>query len=169
MVFVLQRMMKPTYKILLIILFLPLHCFGQIQDTSMRVIKTGNWMELSFKAINKAGETVPFIMVQEMPQYPGGWDSLSKFLLRNLNYPKKAIDLNIEGRVYTSFTVDSKGKVGNCKTFRGVNPVLDSTCLHIVSIIPDWTPFKSTDNQILIQYLLPVRFILTRDGLSKKK
>src|SRR4030042_2101893 len=161
--------MKSIYNILLNILLLPLPCFGQILDSSLKVIETGNWIELSYKAINKEGETVPFIMVQEMPQYPGGWDSLSKFLLRNLNYPKKAIDNNIEGKVYTSFTVDCKGKVGNVKTFRGVNPELDSTCLYVVSIIPNWSPFKSTDDQILIQFLLPVRFILTKDGLNKKK
>jgi len=161
--------MKSIYNILLIILLLPLPCLGQILDSSLKVIETGNWIELSYKAINKEGETVPFIMVQEMPQYPGGWDSLSKFLLRNLNYPKKAIDHNIEGKVYTSFTVDCKGKVGNVKTFRGVNPELDSTCLYVVSIIPNWSPFKSTDDQILIQFLLPVRFILTKDGLNKKK
>jgi len=169
MIFVPQIMMKPTCKILPIILLLPLYCFGQIPDSSLRVIETGNWIELSYKAINKEGETVPFIMVQEMPQYPGGWDSLSKFLLKNLNYPKKAIDNDIQGKVYTSFTVDSKGKVGNVKTFGGVSPELDSTCLYVVSIIPDWIPFKSTDDQILIQFLLPVRFILTKDTLNKKK
>ena len=49
-----------------------------------------------------------------------------------------------------------KGKVGNVKTFGGVSPELDSTCLYVVSIIPDWIPFKSTDDQILIQFLLPV-------------
>ena len=149
-------------------LFLPIQIFGQILDSSLRVIETGNWIELSYKAINKDGETVPFIMVQEMPQYPGGWDSLSKFLLGNLNYPKKAIDNNIEGKVYTSFTVDNKGKVGNVKTFRGVDPQLDSTCLYVVSIIPDWIPFKSVDEQILIQFLLPVRFMLTKDGVKKR-
>jgi hypothetical protein len=161
--------MKLTYKILLILLLLPFQISGQILDSSFKVIETGNWMELSYKAINKKGETVPFIMVQELPKYPGGWDSLSKFLERNLIYPKRAIDNNIEGKVFTSFTVDCKGKVGNVKTFRGVNPELDSTCFYVVSIIPDWIPFKSDDDQILIQYLLPVRFILTKDGLNKKK
>jgi len=167
MIFVLQSLMKPTHNILLIFLLLPLHCFGQIHDSSLKVIETGNWIELSYKAINQKGETVPFIMVQEMPQYPGGWDSLSKFLLRNLNYPKKAIDNNIQGKVYTSFTVDCKGKVGNIKTFKGVSPELDSTCFYVVSMIPNWIPFKSADDQILIQFLLPVRFILTKDGLKK--
>ena len=161
--------MKLTYKILIILLLLPIQISGQIRDSSLKTIETGNWLELSYKAINKDGETVPFIMVQEMPQYPGGWDSLAKFLLRNLIYPPKAIDNNIEGKVYTSFTVNFKGKVGNVNTFRGASPELDSACLNVVSIIPDWIPFKSEDDQILIQFLLPVRFILTKDGLNKKK
>jgi TonB family protein len=161
--------MNRTHKILLYFLLLPIQISGQIRDSSLKVIDTGNWLELSYKAINKDGETVPFIMVQEMPQYPGGWDSLAKFLLRNLNYPPKAIDNNIEGKVYTSFTVNCKGEVGNVNTFRGANPELDSACLHVVSIIPDWIPFKSDDDQILIQFLIPVRFILTKDGLNKKK
>ena len=158
--------MKITNIILLI--FITIQTFGQISDSSLKVIETGNWIELSYKAIDKDGKDVPFIMVQEMPSYPGGWDSLSKFLLSNLEYPKKAIDNNIEGKVYTSFTVDIKGKVGNVKTFKGADPVLDSTCLDVVSRIPDWIPFKSDNNQILIQFILPVKFMLTKDGVKRK-
>jgi TonB family protein len=136
-----------------------------LPDSSLKVIKIGNGLELSYKPINAKGESVPFISVQEMPEYPGGWNSLSKFLIRNLNYPKKAIENSIQGKVFTSFTVDCEGKVGNVKTLTGVSPELDSTCLYVVSIIPRWKPFRSVDNQILIQFILPVTFVLTE---SKK-
>jgi TonB family protein len=152
---------KTSLSILLLILLTINGLFGQVEDSSFKSIKTGNWLELSFKPINNKGETVPFISIEEMPEYPGGFDALAKFILGHLDYPKSAIRDSIEGRVLTSFIVDWEGTVTNVKTFRGVRNDLDSVCLAAISILPRWNPFKSpTNEEIRFQFILPIKFLL---------
>jgi protein TonB len=136
--------------------------YGQATDTSLKSIKTGNWLELSYRPVNDAGEPVSFLILEEMPSYPGGWDSLSKFIMRNLNYPKSAVRDSVQGRVITRFAVDSEGKVSKVETLKGVRYDLDSACIHVISIIPKWNPFRqSSKEKIWIQFILPVKFTMT--------
>jgi TonB family protein len=137
--------------------------FGQVSDTALKVIQTGNSLELSYKLINEKGEPIPIMFVkEEKDAFPGGWDSLLHFINCNLTYPKSAIDDNYEGKVFTKFTVNKEGEVGNIEILRGVRYDLDSTCLHLVSIFPRWSPFKFPGNEkVLIKYILPVTFTLT--------
>jgi protein TonB len=154
-------------KFVIIMLFLTFlaanQSFGQASDTSLKIINIGNSLELSYRAINEKGEPVPFASVEEESEsFPGGWDSLLQFIHRKLIYPKSAIDDNYQGKVFTKFTVNCQGKVGNVEILRGVRYDLDSACLHVVSIFPQFKPFKFPGNEkILIQYLLPITFTLT--------
>jgi TonB family protein len=148
---------------ILLMLFTSKANFGQISDSTSKIIQTCNSLELSYSVINEKGESLPFIMVEEMPEYPGGWDSLKNYIEKNLNYPKRAFDNNIQGKVFTSFTVDCKGRVGNVATYRGVDHDLDSTCIHVINSMPPWKPYKAFENSILIRFLLPVKFVITFD------
>ena len=151
--------MKHLYSILFFCISTNI-CTGQIPDSSFKIIKGLSGLELSYKPITVNGEDIPFERIQQLPKYPGGWNSLSNFFLRNFSYPKTAIENNIQGKVFTSFTVDCEGNVGNVKTLMGVSPELDSTCLQVVNKMRKWKPFKPTDNQILINFILRVKFVL---------
>ena len=137
--------------------------FGQTADTSLKIINTGNSLELSYRAINEKGEAVPHALVEEESEsFPGGWDSLLQFIHRKLIYPKTAIDDNYQGKVFTKFTVNCEGIVGNVEIIRGVRYDLDSACLHVVSIFPRFKSYKFPGyEKISIQYLLPITFTLT--------
>jgi hypothetical protein len=154
-------------RFVLIILFLTFltanQSFGQASDTSLKVIETGNSLELSCRAINEKGDPVPILLVkEESDSYPGGWDALLQFINSKLIYPKSAIDDNYEGKVFTRFTVNCEGIVGNIEIIRGLRYDLDSTCLHVLSILPRWNPFKFQGSEkVLIQYILPIKFTLT--------
>jgi protein TonB len=155
--------MRSVLKILIFTFLAANQSFGQASDTSLKSINTGNSLELSYRAINEKGEPVPFTLVEEESEsFPGGWDSLSQFIHRKLTYPKSAIDDNYQGKVFTKFTVNCEGNVGNVEIVRGVRYDLDSVCLHLVSIFPRFSPFKFPGHEkILIQYLLPISFTLT--------
>ena len=162
--------MRLISTIILIILLPFSGLLGQIEDSSFKSIKTGTWLELSFKPINSKGETVPFISMEEMPEYPGGFDALIKFIESKLDYPKSAIRDSIEGRVLTSFIVDWEGKVTDVKTFHGVRNDLDSACLATIRIMPRWKPIKSPNiEEIRFQFLLPIKFLLNAPKDIKHK
>lgn len=50
-----------------------------------------------------------------MPEFPGGQQGLTEFLIANVEYPEFAKKNNIEGKVYVTFIVNEKGEVVNPK------------------------------------------------------
>ena len=50
--------------------------------------------------------------IGKSPEFPGGTDSLYKFLESNLTYPEDAKKDSIQGRVICRFTIDTDGSKG---------------------------------------------------------
>ena len=154
---------------IILLTFNPLYLLrGQDADSSLKILETGNWLELSYQPVDEKGEKVPFIYIEEMPCYPGGFDALAKFIVTNLNYPNSAIKDSVQGRVLTSFIVNWEGKVVNVKTWKGVRQDLDSACVHVIELLPPWKPIKYRyEQKIGIRFLLPIHFILNESDLKK--
>ncbi|MCD8166266.1 MAG: M56 family metallopeptidase [Bacteroides sp.] len=47
-----------------------------------------------------------FMIVEQMPEYPGGMSGLIDFLRKNIHYPVEALKAGIEGRVIVQFVVE---------------------------------------------------------------
>jgi len=108
----------------------------------------------------KNGEEQVFVVVEEMPQFVGGFDELVKFLGKEVKYPEKAKKENIQGKVFVSFVVSSTGKVEQAKIERGVDPSLDAEALRVVNQMPDWTPGKQRGQAVSVSYTMPIMFKL---------
>lgn len=67
---------------------------------------------------NKNKDGVYFV-VDEMPEYPGGENSLRQDLVSLIQYPEEAQKGGIQGKVYVTFVVDEHGKVCRCKNCQG--------------------------------------------------
>ncbi len=103
----------------------------------------------------------PVILVPEIaPEFPGGVDALMAYLGRNLNYPARARELEIQGRVYVSFVIEKDGKVSNIKLLRGIGGGCDEEAIRVVSEMPDWKPGRQNGRPARVAYNLPVRFSL---------
>ena len=101
-----------------------------------------------------------YTIVEEMPLFPGGEDSLKSYLTRNLVYPETARLANVEGTVYIQFLVSRTGAVANVKVLRGVSAELDNEAVRVVRHMPAWKPGKTDGDIVQVQYNLPIRFIL---------
>lgn len=51
----------------------------------------------------------------EWPVYKGGSAALMSYLKNALKYPKTALEMRVEGRVFVSYVVDEEGKTTNIK------------------------------------------------------
>jgi TonB family protein len=98
--------------------------------------------------------------VDVMPEFPGGQDALTKFIMDNVKYPKAAKEKGIQGKVMVSFTVTSTGKVENIKVVEAVNDLLDAEAIRVVSAMPNWTPGKSKGTNVDVEMKLPISFKL---------
>ncbi len=58
------------------------------------------------------------------------------------------------------FAVDSKGKIGDFKVLRGVDPLLDNAALQALQLSPDWVPAKQDGKDVKQQFVIPVDFTL---------
>ena len=101
-----------------------------------------------------------YTVVETMPMYPGGEDSLFAFLGRNMKYPVVAQELGIQGRVVARFVVQKNGKVGNVEIIRSVDPGCDKEVIRLVNSMPKWTPGRQNGKLVPVWYTLPIVFKL---------
>lgn len=101
-----------------------------------------------------------FLVVDEMPQFPGGDLALRKFISEKVKYPAEAQKDKAQGEVVVNFVFRSDGKVENAKIIRGIHPALDAEAIRVVSTLPDWKPGKQEGKPVNVAYSIPVRFTL---------
>jgi TonB family protein len=108
-----------------------------------------------------------FVVVEEMPEFPGGELALRSFIGSNVKYPADAIKDSIQGKVFVTFVVKSDGTVGDAKIARGVHPLLDSEAIRVINSLPAWTPGKQGGEAVSVSYTVPVQFVL-QNGTVKQ-
>jgi TonB family protein len=118
-------------------------------------------MIYAFSVPKPISDTEPaFVVVEEMPYYPGGNTELLAFIANNIKYPRKAKAQNIQGRVFLRFVVDTEGNVTRPEIMRGVDPLLDAEAVRVVSSIKGFVPGKQNGKLVEVYYQLPINFAL---------
>lgn len=112
-----------------------------------------------------------FMVVEEMPRFPGCEDEIDKrqrkicaddklmdFVFKNVAYPDSAKNEGISGTVVVSFVVDTSGALSNKQIIKSVHPMLDQAVLDVVDRMPKWIPGKQQGKKVRVRFNLPVRF-----------
>ena len=102
----------------------------------------------------------PFTIVEEMPEFPGGQEALLKYLQKNIRYPKMALELDVEGRVFIRFVINIDGAVSNVELVRGIGAGCDEEALRVVAAMPNWKPGLQRGKKVPVAYVLPINFEL---------
>lgn len=106
------------------------------------------------------GETKIFIIVEQMPSFPGGDAALMDYIRENINYPKSAAENCVQGRVIVQFVVEKDGTISDANVLRSVDPSLDREAIRLVRSMPRWTPGKQDGQAVRVRYQVPVNFRL---------
>ncbi len=101
-----------------------------------------------------------FMVVEESPEFPGGYEAYLQYLKKNIKYPAICRENNIQGRVIISFVVNKDGKIVDAEVVKGVNPQLDKEALRVISTMPNWKPGKQRGKPVRVKYSSPVNFRL---------
>lgn len=101
-----------------------------------------------------------YILVEQMPEFPGGDSELHKFIAQSLKYPKEHMESCIQGKVFVSFVVEIDGSVSNAKIVRSVDVFLDKEALRVVNSFPKWKPGKQHGKAVAVQLTIPINFVL---------
>lgn len=100
------------------------------------------------------------VVVEKMPEFPGGNEAMSRWLSKNIKYPLIAQENNIQGRVVCQFVVNSDGKIVDVQVVRGVEASLDAEAVRVIKSMPAWTPGRQGGKNVRVKYTLPIRFKL---------
>jgi TonB family protein len=114
----------------------------------------------STNADNQKADKDVFVVVEELPEFPGGGHALTAWIINNLKYPGEAVKGKITGKVFVDFMVSSTGKVKNVQVNKSVHPLLDAEAKRVISNMPDWKPGSQSGKPIDVQMLVPVEFKL---------
>lgn len=119
---------------------------------------------LSFQStVNKPVQTKPtekpFLIVGEMPRFPGGKMALNRYISEHLTYPFEAMKHNIHGKVNVEFVVEKDGSLIQVRT---VGPKLgyglEEQAVKIFSNMPKWIPGKQDGKVVPVYQMIPIIF-----------
>ncbi|MEO9482964.1 MAG: TonB family protein [Ekhidna sp.] len=102
----------------------------------------------------------PFLIVENMPMFPGGNAALLGFITKNIKYPRAAQQIGIEGRVYLKFVIDTDGSITDIELVKGIGAGCDEEAIRVLKLMPKFTPGKQRGVPVKVQMQLPVTFRL---------
>jgi len=109
---------------------------------------------------SKSTEMV-YRVVQVMPEYPGGKDSLNAFIAANLKYPRSAKEDRVQGTVIVEFIVEADGTLSDIKVKKSVQAKLDQEAIRLVKLFPPYKPGKQGGKAVRVLSSVPIDFKIT--------
>ncbi len=103
----------------------------------------------------------PFVIVENMPEYPGGEKALIDYVTSHVEYPAEVKNDTVMRRtVYLKFVVDKVGKVKDVEVLRSSgNLVFDNSAIKTVESMPEWKPGMQSGKPVDVAIQIPIQFV----------
>jgi protein TonB len=108
--------------------------------------------------------TVTFKKVEVESEFPGGNAAWIGYIGKNIRYPDRAVNLEIQGIPVIQFIVDTNGHVNptTVTLARSIDFTLDREALRVVRNSPDWSPAQQNGRRVRSYKKQPIVFSLSR-------
>ena len=123
-------------------------------------------IEVSVKGDEK--EEPIFLIVEHMPQFPGGDIALREYIRDNVVYPEEAKAKKIQGKVFVQFVIGTDGNVEpeSVKAIRSIDQtyrnidlsLLDPEAIRVVKSMPKWEPGTQRGKPVRVSFTIPIDF-----------
>jgi protein TonB len=85
---------------------------------------------------------------------------ISRYLAKNLEYPKIGLELRIEEKIYIEFVINEFGVVESVKALRASSEALASEAERVVNAMPAFIPASQQNRPVKMRMVVPVSFKL---------
>lgn len=116
--------------------------------------------QISNVEAEKKVEDKVFDAVEQHPSFPGGQGAMFSYINNNLQYPEKAKENGVQGRVSVKFIVEKDGSISNVEVNRSVDTDLDNEAIRVIKSMPKWNPAKQNGTEVRAYYNVPILFRL---------
>jgi protein TonB len=104
-----------------------------------------------------------YSVVEEQAHYKYGDEALMKFVSKNIIYPQSAVEIEIQGKVYVQFVVNTDSTLSDITVVRGINggAMLNKEAIRVVRLTSsDWVPARVNNMPVKCKMILPIMFKL---------
>lgn len=105
----------------------------------------------------------------QQPSFPGGKSALDAYMGRNVRYPIRDRESNIQGKVNLKFAVDTDGSVTDVIAVSGPSQTLKDAAIVAMKNSPKWIPGYKNGKLIKMPYTYEVSFTLSEDSSNGAK
>ncbi len=117
--------------------------------------------DLAFTVVEEPEEAPEFVdFAEEMPVPKGGMKAFYEYLGKHMNYPRSAISIGIEGKVFVQFIVEKDGTLSNVHVVKGIHDACDAEAARVIKSYPSWTPGKQGHRPVRVRMMMPIYFKL---------
>jgi protein TonB len=102
----------------------------------------------------------PFPIPDVPAEFPGGLKEFSKFLEKEIRYPKDAAKARVNGKVFIQFVVTKDGFVDHesINIIKGLHKSCDEEAIRLVKLLPKWKPATKDGEPVKCKFVLPMTF-----------
>lgn len=97
-----------------------------------------------------------YMIVEKMPSFVGGRDSLNMYLSRKVKTNPTLKSVTKEGKVFVEFLINEEGAVKNVSILKGLDENIDNECLKIVAEMPRWEAGEHYGEKVKVSYRIPI-------------
>lgn len=121
-----------------------------------------NGQLISGNSINTKGDRVAYTKetAYQEPSYPGGIESLRRYIAENYKYPTQALKNRVYGRVLVEFFVGEEGLVSDIKILEDLGYETGQAAIDLVSRIRGFKPGTIKGIPQKTKYTLPINLDL---------
>ena len=133
---------------------------NELTQSEFKKVESKNSLNLEYQLLDENDVQINFASLSELPEFPGGFDSLTVFIQKNFEYPQGVFE-KIEGKIKSTFVVDTLGKVVDIEIVERLRKDYDTASYKVISKIPDWKPAEMKNGRkVKVKFLLPFKFVL---------
>ena len=144
-------------------------------DDKIEIVEVSEIVE---EKMEEKVEEVPFVLIAEVPIYPGCENLSTKEEKKHCMSSKideliqKEFNTNLGAelglfginRIYAMFRIDEFGKVTNIQV-RGPHKILEDEALRVIKLLPDMTPGQQRNRPVRVSYTLPITFDVRKHAM----
>ena len=93
-----------------------------------------------------------------MPEFPGGIDSMYRFLAMNIVYPERLRENRISGKLVATFVVKKDGSIDDIKIIKKTEKEFIEEGIRVIKLMPKWTPGKEKGEFVNVRFTMPIQF-----------
>ncbi|MCI5056601.1 MAG: energy transducer TonB [Flavobacteriales bacterium] len=90
--------------------------------------------------------------------FPGGDSALACYILNNISYPERAVDLNLIGTIHLKLEIDENGRIVQAEPDKKLLPEIHNQIETLIKKMPDWNPGIRNGKPFKSKVLVPIQF-----------